>query len=141
MVWQKYTDKKKDGQQVFEYIMHHIDGVELEKGGRVLWGEEHPFGWDSLDQAINFLYDRFDLEGFTHDNQDRRSTVLQIKEKYGQLRVYIHVYEEDEDAYYSILKQALEKFPGLEDYLSPDFTHEKTIFTGTEKEYEEWLRD
>lgn len=126
MVWTKRIDDK-----INEYTEDYIDDVVLERGGMVMWGDKHPFGWDKLKEAEDYLYKQFDKAKIMKG-------VSCIKEKFGQLRIYSGFTQQQIPIYKKILHKAFKKFPGLNDYLSPDCHDEKVIFRGTEKEFIEW---
>lgn len=50
--------------------------------------------------------------------------ILQIKEKFGQVRAYTEVDNEGVQAYLTAFENVVEKYPKSEPYLCPDFTPE-----------------
>lgn len=104
-----------------------IGGQVLGRADSVNWGRVHPFGWDKLDEALCFFIDRFKEAGLTQ-------YIIGIKEKWGYLRVSTALPEPKIPEYRAILKEALDKWPGLNRYLEPDDAEEIVIFEGTEEE-------
>jgi hypothetical protein len=114
-----------------EYTEWYIGGYPLERGGFVMWGDKHPFGWENFDKVEKYLYKQFERAKISQN-------ISCIKEKFGQLRIYCGLTEKQILIYRKILLKAIIKFPGLNDWLSPDCSEEKVIFRGTEKEYKKY---
>lgn len=60
-------------------------------------------------------------------HREPESCISQVKEKFGELRVYSIISENDWDTYLDILQECIREFTGLEDFLSPDNVEEKKI--------------
>lgn len=132
MVWQKLKKEiGKPGESIYEYSEFYINDIPLERGGCRIYGEKHPFGWETFGKVEKYLWKEFKKVHIS-------KRIADIKEKFGQLRIYTILEKKDITKYREVLAKAIKKFPGLADFLSPDHAEERVIFTGTEEEYEEW---
>jgi hypothetical protein len=139
-MWQRLIDKsnRENSKSIYSFTADHVDGVIIGEGPPVEWGRPHPYGWDKLNQVIDFLYERLDAEGFTGRERKRKSLITDLKEKYGSIRLSLDLYDEDRDAYKSILAEALQKFPGVAPFFQVDSADESEVFVGTEKDFKRW---
>ena len=140
-MWQKQLYEGLEIMKIkplYSYNVDHVNGVIIGEGPAVIWGEKHPYGWDNLGQVISFLYERLEADGFTGREHERKSLMTDLKEKYGGIRLYIHLYDEDRSAYKSILSEALNKFPGSAPFFQVDEADETEVYVGTEKDFKNW---
>lgn len=85
----------------------HVNHIIVGRGTDVEWGAVHPFGWEKLEEVISWLEDKL----------HHRTDITTIKEKWGGIRIYGGMTEHDKE-YLAILKECINKFPGVEDYFS-----------------------
>jgi len=139
-MWQRLLDAsaKENSKSIYSFAVSHVNGIIIGNGPSVNWGTPHPYGWDKLNEVIDYLYNRLDKEGFTGRDHSRKSCLSDIKEKYGGIRLYMALYDKDVTAYKSILYDALQKFPGSAPYFQVDGADETEVFVGIEKEFGEW---
>jgi len=138
-MWQSLVKEEPKGKNsIYRFTVSHVDDIVIDEGPAVYWGTKHPYGWDRLNEAIAFLYERLNAEGFYGGEPKRKSSVTDLKEKFGSIRLYICLYPEDRQTYKSILSEALKKFSGSAPFFAVDDVDETEVFVGTEKDFKNW---
>jgi len=133
------------GQKDTKYVVsiYHINGVVVGRGKSYHWGEEHPFDWNKLNEVLNFLDTEFGKRRWFYSQQTKeerqsgsRTLITQIKEKWGGIRIYGYIRRETHNDYLSILSEAINRFPGVQDYFSGmcDGIPSLQVFGGTKDE-------
>lgn len=128
MFWTSTNQKTEET----EISVEHIDGIILGSGGYYRWGEEHPMSWETITQAVNRLYEMFEELGWVGSTSG--STVMQVKEKFGSIRVYSYIEDNDKETYLNCFRKLMEEYPGIERYLEPENVENSIVFSGTEEE-------
>lgn len=127
----------KEGDQEIVSVQH-IDGkIVGRKSTGCRWGHEHPFGWESIHSAVTFLQDKFaEKDMIPHE-------VTEVKEKYGRLTVYSIIGEgvDSLEKGLDAVRELIQEFPGVEDYLEIDFLPEVDVFSGTPEQCSEWIKN
>ena len=125
------------GDALAKVVVNRIRGRILGRGNTHLWGDPHPFGWERIHKAVSFLLEALDEAGLT--GREKSSSVFDVKEKFGKVRIYTYLGDADRKVFFDIVGRALEMFPGLEMWLDSDICEDaEVVFEGSLEECRQW---
>ncbi len=140
MFWIKKNTEDSNEQVLCYTINNKIIG----KGDLIKWENNHPFDWDIIHQASTRLQELFTENNLMYSTfqptvEDNYPPVMDVKEKYGMIRVSAILRPKYEKPYYKCLTQLLEEYPGIEDYLEPDVAEEWIVYEGPHYDCEAFI--